>query len=246
LKTLHDAGPSAKVMRSRCTHCFDCLSQGGDTKLTDLGPTTGTRILSRLSGKRSTVQAKYNAFKTMLSLAGVPTANWPKAPTPPRKQRERVQREWIEAMADWMEGKGLHDSAWLVLFLAETGMRIEKEALSDYHTDTEAWVWVEGKGGHERAIPLSPLARDLVMQGGSVKHVPYKTFWAQWDKGRKELYLPVWFTPHKLRHYFATEAYDRSGKNLKVVQTLLGHADITTTAIYLGVDREDLERAVAR
>jgi site-specific recombinase XerD len=51
-------------------------------------------------------------------------------------------------------------------------------------------------------------------------------------------------TPHAVRHYYATRAYERSGRNLRVVQELLGHSDINTTARYLGVDLEELRNAV--
>ncbi len=52
-----------------------------------------------------------------------------------------------------------------------------------------------------------------------------------------------WPHPHQLRHWFATTAYTRS-HNLRAVQELLGHADISTTQRYIGVIDDDLASTV--
>ena len=55
--------------------------------------------------------------------------------------------------------------------------------------------------------------------------------------------LPPGVTCHKLRHRFATRAYRNSGHNLRAVQMLLGHSNISTTQIYTDVDGDDLRLA---
>lgn len=55
--------------------------------------------------------------------------------------------------------------------------------------------------------------------------------------------LPPGVTCHKLRHRFATRAYRNSGHNLRAVQILLGHSNISTTQIYTDVDGEELRVA---
>ena len=59
----------------------------------------------------------------------------------------------------------------------------------------------------------------------------------------KDSEIDVDMTPHTLRHIFATRVYNKT-RNLRVVQTLLGHTAIKTTEIYTHVGREDLEKAV--
>lgn len=63
------------------------------------------------------------------------------------------------------------------------------------------------------------------------------------DKWGKEAELQMRYSPHALRHTFGTELYNRC-KNLRIVQTIMGHADISTTQVYTHVTKADMREAV--
>jgi integrase/recombinase XerD len=131
-------------------------------------------------------------------------------------------------------------------------------------------ILVKGKGGKERMVPLSPPARaaiadwlahrDAVEEAARIKGKPPSR---QLVPGpgvdghltRQHFYLlikdiavqggvdPTTVTPHTLRHAFATHLL-AGGADLRVIQTLLGHADIATTEIYTHVLEDQLRDLV--
>ena len=64
------------------------------------------------------------------------------------------------------------------------------------------------------------------------------------ERLREDSGIDVEMTPHTLRHTFATRLRKKEA-DLRVIQTLLGHKNLSTTQIYTWVDREDLEKAVS-
>jgi integrase/recombinase XerD len=125
-------------------------------------------------------------------------------------------------------------------------------------------ILVKGKGNKERIVPLSPDARDALQawlqhrQGLiNTKDSPF-LFPSHGKKGHltrerfflivKELAVaagldPSRLSPHVLRHAFATHLLS-NGADLRVIQTMLGHASVSTTEIYTHVLQERLKDLV--
>jgi integrase/recombinase XerD len=155
---------------------------------------------------------------------------------------------------------GLRDRAMLETLYA-TGLRVsELVSLKTFEVNLDAGVVrVMGKGSKERLVPLGEEAVDWIIryvkQRSSSADALFITardagmtrqaFWhlirrygARAIPGKK-------LSPHVLRHAFATHLINH-GADLRVVQLLLGHADISTTQIYTHVARERLKQLHAK
>ena len=129
-----------------------------------------------------------------------------------------------------------------------------------------AFLIVRGKGGKERLAPLNASAREAVkawlvarnvarpekapdspwlFPSASAKgHLTPRRFAQLLDQAALDAGIdPARVSPHVLRHAFATHLLE-GGADLRVVQTLLGHADISTTQIYTHVATDRLARVV--
>ncbi|MBS0411315.1 MAG: tyrosine recombinase [Proteobacteria bacterium] len=129
-----------------------------------------------------------------------------------------------------------------------------------------AYLMVKGKGGKERLAPLNPPAREAVKAylpvrpaffAKGVKDSPWlfpsrgkagrltgRRFAQLLDEAARDAGVdPDKVSPHVLRHAFATHLLE-GGADLRVVQTLLGHADIATTQIYTHVAQDRLREVV--
>lgn len=153
----------------------------------------------------------------------------------------------------------------LFLFLYSTGCRIS-EALSVDVSDiefSERRIRIVGKGSKERYVFLpKKTVRELeaylekrgeflknkkrsdekaLFVGNSGIRLPFSSAHIIFDKYRSVLSWQKEFTPHVLRHSFATHMMDR-GADIRFVQELLGHDSISTTQIYTHVSKAKLEK----
>ncbi len=171
----------------------------------------------------------------------------------------------IEALlgAPDVEGPlGLRDRAMLEVLYA-TGLRVsELVGLRLEETDLrQGLVRVTGKGGRQRLVPLGeeavawlerylaeargvllgPRASDAVFPTARGSAMTRQAFWQLVKRYAARAGIARALSPHTLRHAFATHLLDH-GADLRVVQMLLGHADVSTTQIYTHVARERLRR----
>lgn len=191
-----------------------------------------------------------------------------RAPRQPRLQPRPLDKSAARAVTeeaalpasdkspDWT---GLRDHA-LFLLLYAAGLRIG-EALSLTRGDAPLaeTLSIVGKGGKQRLAPVLPAARRAVdaylaacphvvgsedalflgARGGALADGVARR---RMREIRRTLGLPESATPHALRHSFATHLLEAGG-DLRTIQELLGHAGLTTTQRYLGVDQTRLLEA---
>jgi len=180
-----------------------------------------------------------------------PPRAWPALPT--FLSVEEVDR--LIARPDVATTLGLRDRAMIELLYA-TGLRVSELVnvrLGDLHLD-EHYLTCVGKGSKERLVPIGEEAtrwireysararRDLLKgrasprlflnaRGAALSRVG---FWKILKQHAIAANLPPAISPHVLRHSFATHLLER-GADLRAIQLMLGHADLSTTQIYTHV-----------
>lgn len=186
------------------------------------------------------------------------------------KQAQRfpkvLSEEQITALLntpDTAEALGLRDRTMLELMYA-SGLRVsEIVSLKTVALGLNEGVVrvVNGKGGKERLVPFGAEAgewlrrylqeaRHVLLEGKTCQEVfvgrhtgsglTRQAFWSIIKRYAQLADIKVALSPHTLRHAFATHLLNH-GADLRVVQLLLGHADISTTQIYTHVARERLK-----
>lgn len=174
--------------------------------------------------------------------------------------------EMLLAAPDRSTHEGLRDHAMLELLYA-TGLRVsELVNLQQREFDSRAgYVRVVGKGGKQRIVPVGQYALDalesyvatargaMLAKTGGPGSTPFlfvtrrggpmtrQNFWKNLVGYVKKCDIDKEVSPHKLRHSFATHLLER-GADLRILQTMLGHADIGTTQIYTHVAQARLKQ----
>ena len=166
------------------------------------------------------------------------------------------------AAPDGNTSLGLRDQAMLEVLYA-SGLRVsELVGLKTFHVSlNEGVLRVMGKGNKERLVPFGQVAREAIVlylkdsrpeilkgqqtddlfvtgRGNGMSRV---MFWLLIKKYALLANITSPLSPHTLRHAFATHLLNH-GADLRAVQLLLGHADISTTTIYTHVARERLKK----
>ena len=165
-------------------------------------------------------------------------------PKPPQRIPKALKIPQVEALIGASDR--LRDSAILELIYA-CGLRIsEAQNLEISHIDWDSkTLRVVGKGNKQRSIPFGRKAEVALRTYIKARSPGRRVF--PWS--RQTLYLIVKkaarragikASPHTLRHSFATHLLEGNA-DLRLVQELLGHADIATTQIYTNVTRERLK-----
>jgi integrase/recombinase XerD len=180
-----------------------------------------------------------------------PPRAWPALP----KFLSLGEVDALIAQPDTSSALGLRDRAMIELLYA-TGMRVSELVsvrLSDLHLD-QHFITCLGKGNKERLVPVGEQAAEWITayqrsarrvllkgrtsprlfvnaRGGSLTRVG---FWKILKQHGRRANLPRMLSPHVVRHSFATHLLER-GADLRAIQMMLGHADLSSTQIYTHV-----------
>jgi integrase/recombinase XerD len=176
-----------------------------------------------------------------------------------------LSEEQVEALLgapDTSTALGLRDKAMLELMYA-TGLRVSELVgleLGNLNLN-QGVVRVIGKGSKERLVPIGEAAHESLdaylagsrpglLKGAQCDSVfvtsrksgmTRQAFWYMVRRHAASCGITHKLSPHVLRHSFATHLLNH-GADLRVVQLLLGHADLSTTQIYTHIAREGLKR----
>jgi integrase/recombinase XerD len=178
----------------------------------------------------------------------------------------RDQIEKLIGAPDLTKPSGLRDRAMLELLYA-TGIRVsELIQLRTSNLDANLGVVrVTGKGNKQRLVPVHAAAlqavsdyvaqgRPQLLKGKTSPHLfvtarggpmTRQAFWASIKLNGKKAGIFHGLSPHVLRHTFATHLLE-GGADLRSVQSMLGHADLSTTEIYTHVVRSRLRETLDR
>lgn len=174
-------------------------------------------------------------------------------------ERDRIL-EAVDSVTPRGVRQGRERNTAMLVLLAYSGLRVAELTLLDRSDiDYEAGTVLvrRGKGGGARMVPLHLLARDALTRYLTSRNDDDPALFLS-RVGRRistsqvrrvveivtrEAGVPKHVHPHTLRHTFATLLLDK-GADLRVIQDLLGHASITSTAIYLHISQERKRAAV--
>lgn len=227
-------------------------------------------LAARSDGKATSANRRLSVFRRFYAWAmrehranADPTLRIRSAKQPPRFPSTLTEKQ-VEALLgapDVGTPLGLRDRTMLELMYA-SGLRVsELVALKTVEVGlNEGVVRVMGKGSKERLVPfgeeahgwitrylrdarpalLEARAADALFVTGRAEGMTRQQFWNIIKRHARAADIRAPLSPHTLRHAFATHLLNH-GADLRVVQLLLGHADISTTQIYTHVARERLK-----
>ena len=214
-----------------------------------------------LARQLSAIRSFYD-YLLLKDLVSKNPAKGVKAPKQPQPLPKSVDVDWMQRLLDqpletWQD---IRDQAIFEL-LYSAGLRVSECAELDLSPGLDesdsGWVRVLGKGQKERLAPIGSKAllalknwlairneyaqedeqAVFVNQRGS--RLSVRSLQNQLDKRTIQAGLPTKMSPHRLRHACATHVLESSG-DLRAVQEILGHANLSTTQIYTKLDLQHL------
>lgn len=247
-------------------HCgCDLLAAGRVELLEYLAHRVKTGARARTTGRILSSLKRFYRYATREGhLSADPTLTIG-SPKPARGLPKTLTEEHVEHLLSAPETRtnlGLRDRAMLEVLYA-SGLRVSELVgltLSQVSHDMGV-VRVMGKGAKERIVPLGEEALDWLgrylhesrekILGARISQALFVTgrgqgmtrqaFWHLIRRYARQAGIATPISPHVLRHAFATHLLNH-GADLRVVQLLLGHSDISTTQIYTHVARERLKQ----
>ncbi|MDH5928597.1 tyrosine recombinase XerC [Vibrio lentus] len=215
-------------------------------------------IATRLSSLRS--------FFDFLVLRGEMTANPAKGVSAPRKQRPLPKNLDVDEVGQLLDVNeddplSIRDRAMMEVMYG-AGLRLA-ELVGINLRDVlarQGEIRVIGKGDKERKAPFSGLAKEWVDKWLKVRgelaspgepalfvsklgtRISHRSVQKRMEEWGKKQAVASHISPHKLRHSFATHVLE-SSQNLRAVQELLGHENISTTQVYTHLDFQHLAQA---
>lgn len=222
-----------------------------------------------LNFEDTTIARRFNAVKvffTWLYNEGMIASNPSESLTRPKMRKrlpESLTEEQVRRLLAACDGEtpiDIRNRAALELLYA-TGLRASELVsllLEDVHID-EAFLRCTGKGNKQRVVPIGSSAINALQayikdarpflvgektspllfisrRGGSIAR---ETLWRIVENAAEKSGLAGEVHPHTLRHCFATHLLSH-GANVRAIQEMLGHADISTTQVYTHVDTQRL------
>jgi integrase/recombinase XerD len=222
------------------------------------------RAKPRTTGRLVSALRRFFQFALREGLRGDDPTRDLESPRLPRSLPKSLSEEEVErllAAPDVATAQGLRDRAMLETIYA-SGLRVsELVSLKTAQVSADMGVVrVLGKGSKERLTPLGEEALDWIARYQSEarpqllserksdalfvtargRPMTRQAFWQLVKRHARTADIRAAISPHTLRHAFATHLINH-GADLRVVQMLLGHADISTTQIYTHVARERLK-----
>ncbi|VVT03344.1 Tyrosine recombinase XerC [Roseovarius sp. EC-HK134] len=257
--TLHNGETQGLGALSRIT-TSDMRAWMAHTRGGDVGPRSLARKLSAVKSFYRWLSER-EGFEPTAVLATRSPKFQRKLPRPlsPEAASDMINTLDAQSLTPWIAAR---DQA-VVTLLYGCGLRIS-EALSLTGADLPLGqvLRIIGKGGKERLVPVIEPARAAVAQyarlcpydiprngplflgarGGALSP---RLIQKVMEQARAQLGLPATATPHAMRHSFATHLLNAGG-DLRAIQELLGHASLSTTQAYTGVDTARLMEVYAR
>ena len=219
-----------------------------------LGPKSLQRLLSAIRS--------YFRWQMKEGLAGQDPAASVRAPKAARKLPTTLDADTVTRLLEIPDDSpiAIRDKAIMELFYS-SGLRLSELAGLHWHQVdfSSGLVTVTGKGNKTRMVPLGSYAADALLEWRKQRAtfagfenpnvfvsnrgtpISTRTIQTRIKHWAKQQGIPQKVYPHLLRHSFASHMLESSG-DLRAVQELLGHADISTTQIYTHLDFQHLAK----